>query len=201
MMWARVGILVTAAGLGFTTAAHAINPLDVIGTPKTLLDLAIEARSSSDIAKDNEIVLAVNKIMADFGTIKASTEIYEQRLLVTGLFDDKQMHDRFHEKVKAVKGVKKLYWHVAVMTKEEQEKNKARMIDWKEALVLDNKAGLKLVGTRAVSDVNYRIAADAFATVYMLGRARSKEEADKAVAALKGTEGMKKLVNYVEVRP
>jgi hyperosmotically inducible protein len=67
--------------------------------------------------------------------------------------------------------------------------------------VLDNKAGLKLVGTRAVSDVNYRIAADAFATVYMLGRARSKEEADKAVAALKGTEGMKKLVNYVEVRP
>ena len=195
--WACVLIAVVSVG----SISRAYAQLDLLTAPKTLIDRAIEARSSGDIAKDNEIVLAVNRIMADFGTIKASTEIYEQRLLVTGLFDDQKMHDQFRAKVNAVKGVKKLYWHVSVMTKQEQEKNKGKMIDWADAMVLDNKAGLKLVGTKAVADVNYRIAADAFSTVYMLGRARSKEEADKAIAALKGTEGMKKLVNYVEVRP
>jgi hyperosmotically inducible protein len=200
-MSARTRFLIAIVAFAAGPPAHAAGPMDILSAPKTLLDRAIEARSTSDIAKDNEIVVAVNKVMADLGTIKASTEIYEQRLLVTGLFDDQKLHDRFLAQVKAVKGVKKLYWHVAVMTKEEQEKNKARMIDWKDALVLDNKAGLKLVGTRAVADVNYRIAADAFATVYMLGRARSKDEAEKAVAAVKGTEGMKKLVNYVEMRP
>ena len=33
----------------------------------------------------------INAIMAKLGTIKASTEIYEQRLLITGLFDDKKL--------------------------------------------------------------------------------------------------------------
>ena len=198
----KIGLLLVASAVLLAApAARALDPLDVLGAPKTLVDRAIEARGSADIAKDNEIVIAVNKIMADLGTIKASTEIYEQRLLVTGIFDDQKMHDRFHAQVKALKGVRKLYWHVAVMSKEEQERSKARMIGWADAMVLDNKAGLRLVGKRGVADVNYRIAADAFATVYVLGRARSKEELDQAVAALRGTEGMKKLVNYVEARP
>jgi hyperosmotically inducible protein len=200
-MSAHVKLLVALAGVGAAPAALAFNPLDVLSAPKTLVDRAIEARSSADIVKDNEIVVQVNKIMADLGTIKASTEIYEQRLLVTGLFDDQKLHDRFHSQVTAVKGVKKLYWHVVHMTKEDQERNKSRMIDWADALVLDNSAGLRLVETRAVADVNYRIAADAFSTVYMIGRARSQEEMNKALAAVRGTKGMRKLVNYVEVRP
>jgi hyperosmotically inducible protein len=199
---AKLGVsLAVLAGLIAASDARAVSPLDVLTSPKTPLDLAIEARSSGDIAKNNEIVVAVNKVMADLGTIKASTEIYEQRLLVTGLFEDQKLHDRFQAGVKAVKGVKKLYWHVAVMSKEEQERNKAKMIGWPDAMMLDNKAGLRLVGKKAVADVNYRVAADAFATVYVIGRARSKEELDQALAALRGTQGMKKLVNFVDVRP
>ena len=45
------------------------------------------------------------------------------------------------------------------------------------------------------------IAADSFANVYLLGRARSQGELDLALAAARGTEGAKKVVNYVEVRP
>ena len=50
---------------------------DILLGPKTLIDRAIEARSSSDLARDNAIVIDVNKVMADLGTIKASTQIYE----------------------------------------------------------------------------------------------------------------------------
>ena len=41
---------------------------DILLGPKTLIDRAIEARSSSDLARDNAIVIDVNKVMADLGT-------------------------------------------------------------------------------------------------------------------------------------
>ncbi len=49
----------------------------------------MEERSAADITKDNEIVIDVNQLMAKYETISVSTEIYEQRLVVYGLLDDK----------------------------------------------------------------------------------------------------------------
>lgn len=195
-----MGVATALAGLAGPPAA-AIGIGDILAAPKTLFDRAIEARSLSDIAKDNEIVLAVNAIMADLGTIKASTEIYEQRLLVTGLFDDKALYDNFRRRVRAVRGVKKLYWRVAYMSKEDQEKNKDRLIGWPEAMVLDGKVGLGLIGARGVADVNFRVATDASSTVYLLGRARSREELQKALKLARATDGARKVVNFVDVRP
>jgi len=174
---------------------------DVLTTPKTLIDRAIEARSAADIAEDNRIVVIVNGIMADLGTIKASTEIYEQRLLVTGLFDDRKLYDEFKARVEAVEGVKKLYWHVAYMSEADQEKNADTLLGWDDAIILDNKVGVNLVATRGVADVNLRVAVDAFASVYVVGRARSTEERDKAIAVAKDTGGAKKVVDYIDVRP
>ena len=150
--------------------------LEVLTAPKTLIDRAIEARSASDIAKDNELVVKVNGIMADLGTIKASTEIYEQRLLVTGVFDDKALYDRFEREVRAVRGIKKLYWHVSYVAKDDSKRK--QMLDWGDATVLGTKAQGRLIGTKGVADVNFRTTADAFGTIFLLGRARSGEEAN-----------------------
>jgi len=174
---------------------------DVITAPKTLIDRAIEARSAADIADDNRIVVIVNGIMADLGTIKASTEIYEQRLLVTGLFDDRKLYDDFKTRVEAVEGVKKLYWHVAYMSEADQEKNADTLLGWDDAIILDNKVGVNLVATRGVADVNLRVAVDAFANVYIIGRARSTEERNKTISVAQETGGAKKIVDYIDVRP
>jgi len=174
---------------------------DVITAPKTLIDRAIEARSAADIADDNRIVVIVNGIMADLGTIKASTEIYEQRLLVTGLFDDRKLYDDFKTRVEAVEGVKKLYWHVAYMSEADQEKNADTLLGWDDAIILDNKVGVNLVATRGVADVNLRVAVDAFANVYIIGRTRSTEERDKTISVAQETGGAKKIVDYIDVRP
>jgi hyperosmotically inducible protein len=190
---------VIAWGIGAGTAPAQV--LDILTAPKTLVDRAIEARSADDIVKDNEIVLAVNGIMADLGTIKASTEIYEQRLLVTGLFDDKALYEKFLAETKKVPGVKKLYWHVRYMSEEEQKRREKEMLDWADALALDVKVGLELVGTRVIADVNFRVAVDSFSTVFLIGRARSREELDKALEVTRKTEGVKRVVNYVAVRP
>lgn len=175
----------------------------ILTAPKTLVDRAIEARSLTDIKRDNEIVLKVNRVMADLGTIKASTEIYEQRLLITGLFDDKALYDKFEKAVRAIKGVKRLYWHAVYLSKEDQEARRkaGTLLDWADVLVMETKAKGRLIGAAGVADVNFRVAADASGTIYVLGRARSKEEQAKALARAKDGDGVKKVVDYVEVRP
>lgn len=198
-------ILVVVAGLfasgSITTAPAQAQLSDILLAPKTLIDRAIEARSSKNIAIDNRIVVDVNAIMVDYGTLKASTQIYEQRLLITGIFDDKKVFDEFNTKVRAVEGVKELYWHVVFMSEEEQEKRDAELLDWPDVLLLSTKVGINLIGTRGVADVNFRSAVDSFRTTYLLGRARSQPELDKALASVKETEGVSKVVNYAVVRP
>ncbi len=165
----------------------------------TAVERVVEARSAGDIVTDNEIVIDVNAIMADLGTIKASTEIYEQRLLVTGMFDDKALYDEFHQRVGEVAKVKALYWHVTYMSEADQAS--ADLLSWDDVIILDNKVGVNLISEKDIADVNFRVTADSFANVYLLGRARSQGELDLALAAARGTEGAKIVVNYVEVRP
>ncbi|MEE2970979.1 MAG: hypothetical protein VX741_12705 [Pseudomonadota bacterium] len=183
-------------------SANAFGLLDVITAPKTLFDRAIEARSTSDIVMDNKIVIAVNAIMAKFGTIKASTEFYEQRLLIIGLFEDRKLYRNFLAEVKKAEDIKNLYWHVRYLSKAKQKKRKkaGKMIGWADTLLLDTKVGLALVGERGVADVKFRVASDAFSHVYRLGRARSKGELKTAMKAARGVESAKKIVNYVVVR-
>jgi hyperosmotically inducible protein len=174
---------------------------DILKAPKTLIDRAIEARSTEDIAKDNRIVIDVNAIMAEVRTIKASTEIYEQNLLITGVFADQKSLDQFREQVRQVRGLKDLYWHAVFLSEDERNRRKSELLAWNDVLLLETKVGIEMVSTRGVADVNFRTAVDSFGTVYLLGRARSQEELDKAVATVTNTEGVSRLVNYAFVRP
>lgn len=194
------GSLAAATGL-FRSRPAAAQLGGILSAPKTMFDRAIEARSASDIAKDNEIVLKVNKVMADVESIKASTEIYERRLLLTGLFDDKPTYDKFEKGVRAVQGVKQLYWHVTYMSQDDQKKNQGSMVGWAAGLELATKAKARLIGTKDVADVNYRVAGDAFGNLYLLGLARSDNEKKLALARIKAGDGVKKVVDYVVVRP
>jgi hyperosmotically inducible protein len=197
-------LLVTAISfMGFSGFIPARAGLldDVLSAPKTLFDRAIEARSTSDIITDNEIVIEINAIMAELGTIKASTEIYEQRLLMTGLFDDAELYEEFRERVMEVEGIKELYWHVEYMSKEDQEANEAEMLDWVDAIELDARIGIHLFETAGIADVNLRVAVDSFASVYLIGRARSQEEMLKAVEVTSATEGVGVVINYIDMNP
>jgi osmotically-inducible protein OsmY len=173
--------------------------MDVLTAPKTLIDRAIEARSASDIAKDNVIVAKVNGYMGKHTTISASTEIYEQRLLITGLFDDKSTYDQFQKDVRSIEGIKKLYWHVTYLAKDDSRRK--ALPSWADTVEMGVKAQGRLIGTKGVADVNFRTTVDSYGNLYVIGRARSQEEANKAIARLKEGEGIKKVVNYIDVRP
>jgi osmotically-inducible protein OsmY len=176
---------------------------DILLGPKTLIDRAIEARSSSDLARDNAIVIDVNKVMAELGTVKASTQIYEQRLLITGLFAEGETYRKFEKGVRAVEGVKSLYWHVTYMTDKAKDEAIAagRMMDWKDVLAFETKAMARLIGTAGIADVNFRVTADPFGNLYLMGRARSREELKKAIAKLEEGDDVKRVYNYAFIRP
>jgi len=193
----RIAVAVLAT---FALAAPARAQLmDVLTAPKTLIDRAIEARSASDIAKDNLIVAKVNGYMGKNTTIQASTEIYEQRLLITGLFDDKATYDQFQKDVRSVEGVRKLYWQVTYLAKDDARRK--ALPSWADTVEMGVKAQARLIGTKGVADVNFRTTVDSYGNLYVIGRARSQEEANKAIARLKEGEGIKKVVNYIDVRP
>ncbi len=197
---ATAAALLAAPALALTPTTAGAQLGDILKAPKTLIDRAIEARSAEDIAKDNRVVIDVNAIMAEIGTIKASTEIYEQDLLITGIFADQETHDSFLEQVRQVRGLKQLYWHAIFMSDAEREK-RTDLLEWDEVLVLETKVDIEMVSTRGVADVNFRTAADSFGTVYLMGRARSVEELKKAVDTVAHTEGVGRVVNYAFVRP
>lgn len=204
MKLARFSLAVAAvifAGVSISPPPAGAQLSDILLAPKTLFDRAIEARSAKNIAIDNRIVVEVNAIMVKYSTIKASTEIYEQRLLITGIFDDKKLFDDFNAKVRKIEGVKELYWHVIYMSEKEQEKREEELLDWPDAVVLNSKVGINLISTRGIADVNFRTAVDSLSTIYLLGRARSQPELDKALATVKETEGVAKVINYAFVRP
>jgi osmotically-inducible protein OsmY len=196
--------LVIALFASFAVATTASAQLsDILLGPKTLIDRAIEARSSTDIARDNAIVIDVNKVMAELGTIKASTEIYEQRLLVTGIFSDAKIYKQFETGVRKADGVKKLYWRVTYMTDKAKEDaiTGGRMMDWPDVLVFEAKAQARLIGAAGVADVNFRVTADPYGNLHLLGRARSREELKKAIARLEEGDGVKRIYNYAVIRP
>jgi len=68
-------------------------------------------------------------------------------------------------------------------------------------LAFETKAGARLIGTAGVADVNFRVTGDPYGNLYLMGRARSREELKKAIAKLEEGDGVKKVFNYAMVRP
>ncbi len=190
--------------LAFCCALAPFPALAQIGSillgPKTIVEHAAERRSFADQARDNAIVIKVNAAMAKAGSAQASTEIYEQRLLVTGLFDDKAKYDQFYAAVKAVSGVKKLYWHVVYESAADQ-KTDTKLLSWDKSLELATKAGANITVAMKTAEQNYHVCADSFGTLYVIGRSLTKSEHDQALASVRATSGAKSVVDYVVVRP
>ena len=87
------------------------------------------------------------------------------------------------------------------MSEKEQKVREEEILDWVDTMKLDVRVGISLIETAGIADVNLRVAVDAFSNVYLIGRARSEREFEKAVRVSAETEGVGVIVNYIEVRP
>ncbi len=181
-------------------AAVSATLLVVACSPVTLVQRAVEDRSMQDIADDNKIVVAVNKLMAKYETISVSTEVYEQHLLVYGIMEEKAMFDGFNAEVAKIPGVRKLYNKVIHMTEAEQEAQEDRMLGFAEGLKVKAKIELDWLDTAGLESLNFRIAVDPMGIAYVIGRAKSEAERDRALAVAGNAEGVKRVRNYTFIR-
>jgi hyperosmotically inducible protein len=169
--------------------------------PVKIAQRALEARGTSDIVKDNGIVVDVNKLMATYETVAVSTEIYEQRLLVYGLLDDAAKVENFRGDVAKLEGVKALYWHVTYMSEAYQDAKSDEILGLAGAVEVQTNVEAKWLVADGVSSLNFRAGIDPLATAYILGRAKSEAEKQKALAEVAKVAEIKHVVDYVEVRP
>lgn len=169
-------------------------------SPVTVVQRAVEERSMADIAADNRIVLAANRVMTKYTTATVSTEIYEQTLLVYGMVKDPAVHDGMRAEIGAIDGVRRLHWHVHQMSEAEQEARDAEIVGFAEGLKIKADIETAWLGAEGVESLNFRIAVGPLGDAYMIGRAKSAQEMERAVAVVRNTEGVRRLTNYASIR-
>lgn len=182
-----------ALGLALSGALAACSPI-------TVVQRAVEDRSAADIAEDNRIVVAVNKLMAKYETISVSTEIYEQRLLIYGILADPADYSGLRNDVGKIDGIAKLYWHVTQMSEAEQEAREDDMLGFAEGVKVKTVIEKDWLATDGVESLNFRVAVDPFGTAYVVGRAKSQAEHDRAIAVVRNVEGVRRVTDYSEIR-
>ena len=169
--------------------------------PFAIAHRSLEDRTADAITADTEIFADANAAMALRGVTTVSTQVYEQRLLAYGTIESRAVRAGLLRDFQQIPGVKALYWHVAVMSeadwraRREERLGLAATVEaegWIEALWLEDDE---------VTSLNLRIGVDEFGTAYLLGRAFDGAEHDKALALVRSSDRVRKVVDYIDIRP
>lgn len=175
---------------------------------------AWEDRTTEDQATDTKIAVGILKRLAgrDKGlVIDVSTDVWEQRVLLTGTLDNAKERAAVERLVRRDKRIKRLYRHIRIVS------NKAKQARRKQAESKDseNKSGFgqtvndfwietkikgQLVFAKNVTSVNYRWRS-VLNDIYVIGRADSAVERDKVLRIIRQTEGVKSVRHYIQIKP
>lgn len=190
------GILVT---IGLTVPALAIdlNPFSAI---KGAVEAVAEDRSSADIAKDTTIKAKITANVIDkMGTDVASisADVYEQDVMLTGTVETPTQKAEAGTLAKAVEGVKTVFNEILVVKKTDEKKGAVE--GFVDDSVIEGKINALLLDGKGVNVTNFRWRSVG-GQVFLFGRALSAAERDKAVAIVKGIQGVQSVTPHVKVR-
>ncbi|MBO6950212.1 MAG: BON domain-containing protein [Rhodospirillales bacterium] len=175
-----------------------LNPLSAI---KGAVEHAVEDRSSADAATDVKIKASIaakviDKMSSD--VIAITSDVYEQRVMLTGIVETAEQKEKAGELVKTVERVKWLYNELRVVTKVDREKGAVE--GFVDDTVIETKIDAQLLDASGVNSRNYRWRS-VHGHVFVLGRALSAPELEKAKQVIKGIEGIQSLTTHVQIRP
>lgn len=175
-----------------------LNPLSAI---KGAVEHAVEDRSSADAATDVKIKASIaakviDKMSSD--VIAITSDVYEQRVMLTGIVETAEQKQKAGELVKTVERVKRLYNELRVVTKVDREKGSVE--GFVDDTVIETKIDAQLLDASGVNSRNYRWRS-VHGHVFVLGRALSAPELEKVKQVIKGIDGIQSLTTHVEIRP
>lgn len=174
---------------------------DPFSATKGAVEAAVEDRSAGDIAKDTSIKAkiaagAIDKMGSDVLSLNA--DVYEQDVMLAGTVKTAEEKATAEKLTRGIEGVKTIYNEIRVAKPAEEKKGAVEgSID---DATIETKINALLIDARGVNVTNFRWRS-VEGHVYPFGRALSKEELDKAVAAAKGIEGVASAASRVKIEP
>jgi osmotically-inducible protein OsmY len=179
-----------------------------------LAQKAWEDRTTEDQATDTKIAAGVLNRLADRDKgliLDVSTDVWEQRVLLTGTLDNAKERAAVEALVRKDKRIKRLYRHIKIVSKkakqarrEQAEKKDSEKKGGVGQTVNDFWIEIKIKGqlvlAKNVTSVNYRWRS-VFNDLYVIGRAGSVVERDKVLGIIRETEGVKSVRHYIQIKP
>jgi len=202
-------VLVAVAGVGVLGTTGCLQVYEQAA--KT----AFEDRSNDDHILDVKIDANILSALSDKDKgllLDVKTDVWEQRVMLTGTLDDPKVKEDVVQLVKQADArVKKIYDEVQIVSKEEKEQRreaaKNKDENKKEGVGqavndfwIETKINAQLLSTRGVTSVNYRWRS-VRDVVYLIGRSRSEDELKTVLDIVRKTEGVTGVKHFVEIKP
>ena len=191
--------LVGLFGMSATSvAALDLNPLTAI---KSVVEAAVEDRSSGDIAKDLAIkgkltAQLIDKMGSDVLLVNA--DVYEQIVMMSGSVKTEGQKSIAGKLAAAVQDVKNVYNEILVIKPIDKEKGIVE--NFVDDTVIESKINALLLDASGVNVTNFRYRSVG-GKVFLFGRAFSRAELQKAISVIKSIENVSSVKDRVMVRP
>ena len=164
------------------------------------IDVALtvaEERRLTEVGADAKIKINILGSFAQSDTkgllTHVSSDVYQGRVMLTGAVEKSDARTTAEELVRRIEGVREVINEIQVSS---EGGFKATMAD----LTIETKLKAKLVTANNVSSINYRWRA-VNGVVYFIGLAQNHDELEKVLAIARDTEGVRKVVSYVRIKP
>ena len=175
---------------------------------------ALEDRTTEDQVTDTKIDAGILSSLSDKDKgllLDVSTDVWEQRVMLTGTLDDPAVRKEVVNMAKSDSRVKQVYDEIQIVTPEEKERRRkaAEEHDKKDTegtgqtvddFWIATKIEAQLIAEDGVTSVNYRWRS-VRNQIYLIGRAGSQTELNKVLEVIRNTEGVSSVKHFVEIKP
>jgi len=193
-----LALVATAALMSATANALDLNPLSAL---KSIVEAAVEDRSSDDIAKDLELKARITAEVIDkLGTdvISINADVYEQTVMLTGAIEKARLKAEAGRLTSGVEGVKKVFNEILVIKPLDKKKGAAEA--FVDDTVIESKINALLLDGEGVNVTNLRWRS-VQGHVFLFGRALSSVERQKAIGIVTNIKNVLSITSRIFVRP
>jgi len=192
--------LLLAGSTVMSPVAQAIN-LNPLSAIKSVVEAAVEDRSSDDIGKDLELKAKITAEVIDkMGTdvISINADVYEQIVMLTGAVDKASLKTEAGKLAQGIGGVKKVINEMLVIKPLNKKKGAAEA--FVDDTVIESKINALLLDGEGVNVTNMRWRS-VQGHVFLFGRALSSDERKKAVNIVTDIKNVLSVTNRIFIRP
>lgn len=155
-------------------------------------------RLPEDAAKDREVVDLVMAALNEANAVSPAAISFEQRTVAIGIVTDRAAYDKVQDRIRAIRQIDKLYWHVSNIPGEALEKTRDRLLTPEAIAARVAEAQARLDATPDLPQGMITVGGDAFGAVYLVGRLGTREDRERVADIVRG-DSARRVIPYILV--